>query len=92
MTLSNIKELIEKRFQIKMTKNMNYQLLWHGSGERILVSYIRSDFKIIEIKKGLATLLTTFDNERELNQILDSFENIVGELNKKIKEKQNERN
>ena len=82
MTIANIKEIIEKRFQITMTKNMNYQLLWHSRDERILVSYIRSDYKIIEIKKGLATLKISFANENQLIKILNSFENIAGELNK----------
>ena len=85
MTIANIKEIIEKRFQITMTKNMNYQLLWHSSGERILVSYIRSDYMIIEIKKGLATLKISFANENQLIQILNSFVNIAGELNKNNK-------
>jgi len=85
MTIANIKEIIEKRFQITMTKNMNYQLLWHSRDERILVSYIRSDYKIIEIKKGLATLKISFANENQLIQILNSFENIAGELNKNNK-------
>jgi len=85
MTIANIKEIIEKRFQITMTKNMNYQLLWHSRDERILVSYIRSDYKIIEIKKGLATLKISFANENQLIKILDSFENIAGELNKNNK-------
>jgi hypothetical protein len=85
MTIANIKEIIEKRFQITMTKNMNYQLLWHSRDERILVSYIRSDYKIIEIKKGLATLKISFANENQLIKILNSFENIAGELNKNNK-------
>ncbi len=85
MTIANIKEIIEKRFQITMTKNMNYQLLWHSGVERILVSYIRSDYKIIEIKKGLATLKISFANERELIKILNSFVNIAGELNRNNK-------
>ena len=85
MTIANIKEIIEKRFQITMTKNMNYQLLWHSRDERILVSYIRSDYKIIEIKKGLATLKISFANEKQLIKILNSFENIAGELNKNNK-------
>ena len=86
MTISRVKEIIEKRFQITMTKNMNYQLLWHSSGERILVSYIRSDYMIIEIKKGLAMLKISFANERQLIKILNSFVNIAGELNKNNKE------
>lgn len=82
MTLSRVKEIIEKRFQITMTKNMNYQILWHSRDERILVSNIRSDYMIIEIEKGLNTLTTTFANERELIKILNLFEIIAGELNK----------
>ena len=85
MTISRIEEIIEKRFQIKMTRNMSYQLLWHNRDERILVSNIRSDYKIIEIEKGLNTLTTTFANERELIKILNSFVNIAGELNKNNK-------
>ena len=85
MTLSRIKEIIEKRFQITMTKNMNYQILWHSGDERILVSNIRSDYMIIEIEKGLNTLTTTFANERELIKILNLFEIIAGELNKNNK-------
>lgn len=85
MTISRVKEIIEKRFQIKMTKNMNYQLLWHSGDERILVSNIRSDYMIIEIEKGLATLKSPFANERQLLQILHYFVNIAGELNKNNK-------
>ena len=85
MTISSVKELIEKRFQIKMTKNMNYQLLWHSGDERILVSNIRSDYMIIEIEKGLATLKSPFANEKQLLQILNYFVNIAGELNKNNK-------
>ena len=85
MTLSRVKEIIEKRFQITMTKNMNYQILWHSGDERILVSNIRSDYMIIEIEKGLNTLTTTFANERELIKILNLFEIIAGELNKNNK-------
>ena len=85
MTISSVRELIEKRFQIKMTKNMNYQLLWHSGDERILVSNIRSDYMIIEIEKGLATLKSPFANERQLLQILHYFVNIAGELNKNNK-------
>ncbi len=81
MTLSRIKELLEKRFQIKMTRNQSYQLLWHRPGEKILVSYIRIDYKVIEIVKGLTTLETVFADERELIKILNSFVNIAGELN-----------
>ena len=85
MTLSRVKEIIEKRFQIVMTKNMSYQLLWHSGDERILVSNIRSDYKIIEIEKGLNTLTTTFANEMQLIQILHYFVNIAGELNRNNK-------
>ena len=85
MTIANIKEIIEKRFQIKMTRNRSYQILWHSGDERILVSNIRSDYMIIEIEKGLATLKIPFANEKQLNQILDSFENIAGELNRNNK-------
>ena len=85
MTISRVKEIIEKRFQIKMTKNMNYQLLWHSGDERILVSNIRSDYMIIEIENGLATLKSPFANERQLLQILNYFVNIAGELNKNNK-------
>ena len=82
MTISRVKEIIEKRFQIVMTKNMSYQILWHSGDERILVSNIRSDYKVIEIEKGLNTLSTTFANERQLIKILNSFVGIAGELNK----------
>ena len=85
MTISRVKEIIEKRLQIKMTKNMSYQLLWHSGDERILVSNIRSDYMIIEIKNGLATLKMPFANERQLIQILNYFVNIAGELNKNNK-------
>ncbi len=85
MTLSRIEEIIEKRFQIKMTRNMNYQILWHSRDERILVSNIRSDYKIIEIEKGLNALTTTFANERELIKILNYFVDIAGELNRNNK-------
>jgi hypothetical protein len=85
MTIVRIKEIIEKRFQITMIRNRSYQLLWHSGDERILVSNIRSDYKIIEIEKGLNTLTTTFANERELIQILNLFVNIAGELNKNNK-------
>ena len=91
MTIARIEEIIEKRFQIKMTRNRSYQLLWHSGDERILVSNIRSDYMIIEIEKGLATLKMPFANEIQLLQILNSFENIAGELNKNNKgEKNNE--
>jgi hypothetical protein len=82
MTISRVKEIIEKRFQITMTKNMSYQILWHSRDERILVSNIRSDYMIIEIKKGLATLKISFANENQLIKILNSFVNIAGELNR----------
>ena len=82
MTISSVKELIEKRFQITMTRNRSYQLLWRSGDEEILVSNIRSDFKVIEISKALNTLSTTFATERQLIKILNSFVNIAGELNK----------
>ena len=82
MTLSRIEEIIEKRFQIKMTRNMNYQILWHNRDERILVSNIRSDYMIIEIEKGLATLKSPFANEMQLLQILNYFVHFAGELNR----------
>ena len=85
MTISRIEEIIEKRFQIKMTRNRSYQILWHSGDERILVSNIRSDYMIIEIKKGLATLKTSFANEKELIKILNYFVNIAGELNRNNK-------
>jgi hypothetical protein len=85
MTISRVKEIIEKRFQITMTKNMSYQILWHSRDERILVSNIRSDYMIIEIKKGLATLKISFANENQLIKILNSFVNIAGELNRNNK-------
>jgi hypothetical protein len=85
MTISRIEEIIEKRFQIKMTRNRSYQILWHSGDERILVSNIRSDYMIIEIEKGLNALTTTFANERELIKILNLFEIIAGELNKNNK-------
>ncbi len=85
MTISRVKEIIEKRFQITMTKNMGYQILWHSGVERILVSKIRSDYMIIEIEKGLATLKISFAYEKELIKILNSFVNIAGELNKNNK-------
>ena len=91
MTISRIEEIIEKRFQITMTKNMNYQILWHSGDERILVSNIRSDYMIIEIEKGLATLKFPFANEIQLLQILNYFVHCAGELNKNNKgEKNNE--
>ena len=40
MTISRIEEIIEKRFQITMTRNRSYQILWHSGDERILVSNI----------------------------------------------------
>jgi hypothetical protein len=82
MTISSVKEIIEKRFQITMTRNRSYQILWHSRDERILVSNIRSDYMIIEIKKGLATLKISFANENQLIKILNSFVNIAGELNR----------
>ena len=85
MTIARIEEIIEKRFQIKMTRNRSYQISWHSGDERILVSNIRSDYMIIEIEKGLNTLTTTFANERELIKILNLFEIIAGELNKNNK-------
>ena len=85
MTISRIKEIIEKRFQIKMTRNGGYQLLWHSGVERIEILNIRSDCMIIEIEKGLNTLTTTFANEMQLIQILHYFVNIAGELNKNNK-------
>ena len=85
MTISRIEEIIEKRFQIKMTRNRSYQILWHSGVERIEVSNIRSDYMIIEIEKGLNALTTTFANERELIKILNLFEIIAGELNKNNK-------
>ena len=87
MTISRVKEIIEKRFQITMTRNRSYQILWHSGDERILVSNIRSDYKIIEIEKGLATLKMPFANEKQLIQILNYFVNIAGELNKNNKRK-----
>ena len=82
MTISRIEEIIEKRFQIKMTRNRSYQILWHSRDERILVSNIRSDYMIIEIEKGLATLKSPFANEMQLLQILNYFVHIAGELNR----------
>ena len=87
MTISRIKEIIEKRFQIKMTRNRSYQLLWHSGVERIEILNIRSDCMIIEIKNGLATLEISFANEKQLIKILNSFANIAGELNKNNKGK-----
>ena len=85
MTISRIEEIIEKRFQIKMTRNRSYQILWHSGDERIEVSNIRSDYMIIEIKKGLATLKSPFTNEMQLIQILNYFVHFAGELNKNNK-------
>lgn len=85
MTLSSVKEIIEKRFQITMTRNRNYQLLWQSGAEKILVSYVRSDYKVITIIKASTTLSTTFADERQLIKILNSFVNIAGELNKNNK-------
>ena len=90
MTILSVKEIIEKRFQFTMTRNRHYQILWHSRDERILVSNIRSDYKIIEIEKGLNMLTTTFADEGQLIQILDSFVNIAGELNKNNKGDKNE--
>lgn len=87
MTIARVEEIIEKRFQIKMTRNRSYQILWHSGVERIEIANIRSDYMIIEIKKGLATLKISFANERELIKILNSFVNIAGELNKNNKGK-----
>ena len=87
MTISRIEEIIEKRFQIKMTRNRSYQILWHSGDERILVSNIRSDYMIIEIEKGLATLKSPFANEMQLLQILNYFVHIAGELNRNNKGK-----
>lgn len=85
MTLSSVKEIIEKRFQITMTRNQSYQLLWQSGDEKILVSYVRSDYKIITIIKASTTLSTVFADERQLIKILNSFVNIAGELNKNNK-------
>ena len=85
MTISSVKEIIEKRFQITMTRNRSYQLLWQSGDEKILISNIRSDYKVIEITKELNTLSTTFANERQLIKILNSFVNIAGELNRNDK-------
>ena len=82
MTISRIEEIIEKRFQIKMTRNRSYQILWHSGDERIEISNIRSDYMIIEIEKGLATLKFPFANEMQLIQILHYFVHFAGELNR----------
>ena len=82
MTISRIEEIIEKRFQITMTRNRSYQILWHSHDERIEISNIRSDYMIIEIEKGLATLKMPFTNERQLLQILNYFVHFAGELNR----------
>ncbi len=87
MTIARVEEIIEKRFQIKMTRNRSYQILWHSRDERILVSNIRSDYMIIEIEKGLATLKSPFANEMQLIQILHYFVHIAGELNQNNKMK-----
>ena len=84
MTISRIEEIIEKRFQIKMTRNRSYQILWHSGDERILVSNIRSDYMIIEIEKGLA-YTTTFANEMQLIKILNYIRDIAERLNKNNK-------
>jgi len=89
MTISRVEEIIEKRFQIKMTRNRSYQLLWQSGNEKILILYIRSDYVVIKMIKVSTVLTTTFANERELIKILNSFVNIAGELNRK--EKENER-
>ena len=68
-----------------MTRNMSYQLLWHSDDEKILVSNIRNDFMVIEIVKEMTTLETSFDNEKQLIQILNSFVNIAGKLNRNNK-------
>jgi hypothetical protein len=52
-----------------------------------LIANIRSDYMIIEIKKGLATLKISFANEKQLIKILNSFVNIAGELNRNNKGK-----
>ena len=87
MTIARIEEIIEKRFQIKMTRNRSYQILWHSGDERIEVSNIRSDYMIIEIEKGLTTLKMPFANEMQLLQILHYFVHIAGELNQNNKMK-----
>jgi hypothetical protein len=92
MTIANIKEIIEKRFQITMTRNGGYQLLWHSRDERIEILNIRSDCMIIEIEKGLNTLSTSFANERQLLQILNYFVHCVGELNKNNSRKEDQIN
>jgi len=89
MTISRVEKIIEKRFQIKMTRNRSYQLLWQSGNEKILILYIRSDYVVIKMIKVSTVLTTTFANERELIKILNSFVNIAGELNRK--EKENER-
>jgi len=81
MTISRVEEIIEKRFQIKMTRNRSYQLLWQSGNEKILILYIRSDYVVIKMIKVSTVLTTTFANERELNQILNAFVSIAGELN-----------
>jgi len=85
MTISRVEEIIEKRFQIKMTRNRSYQLLWQSGNEKILILYIRSDYVVIKMIKVSTVLTTTFANERELIKILNSFVNIAGELNKNNK-------
>ncbi|HRT13949.1 MAG TPA: hypothetical protein P5134_05005 [Bacteroidales bacterium] len=81
MTISRVEKIIEKRFQIKMTRNRSYQLLWQSGNEKILILYIRSDYVVIKMIKVSTVLTTTFANERELNQILNAFVSIAGELN-----------
>ena len=87
MTLSRVKEIIEKRFQITMTRNRSYQLSWrnHEKFERILVSNIQSDYMIVEIENSSTALLSSFADEKQLIKILNSFVNIAGELNQNNK-------
>mgnify|MGYP001172843474 CR=1 FL=1 len=85
MTLPSVKELIEKRFQITMTRNRNYQLLWQSGDEKILISNIRSNYVVITMIKASTTLSTTFANERQLIKILNAFVDIAGELNRNNK-------
>lgn len=85
MTISSVKELIENRFQITMTRNRSYQLLWQSGDEKIMISNIRSDYKGITLFKASTVLSTTFANERQLIKILNSFVNIAGELNRNNK-------
>lgn len=85
MTLPSVKALIEKRFQITMTRNRNYQLLWQSGDEKILISNIRSDYVVITMIKESTTLSTSFADERKLIKILNSFVDIAGELNRNNK-------